>query len=258
MHAFSVRLRRRAWSRAGAVAAVVRSGATRRVLSLSSRVMLLFFGTLMISTSVAITLWNELGPGPLDVFIGAIRERTGIPLALAVWGTTAVLIAVAWMLGRRPGVGTVAAPLLIGPMMQAVVAALDVIDVPSSIVVRIGLHLVAIAGIGVGAGALIVSGLGAGTGELFAGAASDRVNRSEARVRPLIELSWIVIGVALGGPAGIGTVLVGLFVGPSVANGYRLVDSAAARSKRGLQHTNSAIASRHGAALEREYELVGR
>ncbi|BAN01016.1 hypothetical protein YM304_07020 [Ilumatobacter coccineus YM16-304] len=256
--AIGTRLRRRAWSRAGAVASVVRSGAPRRVLTFSSRVALLVFGSFMISASVAVTLWNDLGPGPLDVFIGAVRVRTGLPLTIAVWATVGSLIVAAWALGRRPGLGTVASPFMIGPMMQTTLAGLEQFGAPSSLVVSIGVHLVAIAGIGIGAGALVVSGLGAGSGELFAGAASDRVRRPESRVRPLIESTWIVAGVLLGGPAGLGTVLVAVFIAPSVARGHRLVDGVAARSKHGLAVTHDAIISREMAALARENELIRR
>ncbi len=238
------RLRRRAWSRAGAVAAVVASAPTRRALGLSTRLVMLFAGSLLISASVAVTLWTGLGPGPLDVFIGAISNITGLPMSIAVWVTVGSLIAVSWMLGRRPGFGTILSPFLIGPMLQAVFVALDAFDAPASILVRIALQAIAIFGIGLGSGALIVSGLGAGSGELFAGAASDRVGHPESRVRPVIELSWIVFGVVLGGPAGLGTVMVAAFIAPAVESGYRSVDALAARSRRTMATTHEAIISR--------------
>ena len=238
------RLRRRAWSRAGAVAAVLATGPTRRALGLSTRVAMLVVGSLLIAASVAVTLWTELGPGPLDVFIGAVRNLTGLPMSVAVWATVGSLIAASWMLGRRPGFGTVMSPFLIGPMLQAVYAALETFDAPGSIVVRIALQLVAIFGIGLGAGALIVSGLGAGSGELFASAASDRTGHPESRIRPAIELSWIVLGVMLGGPAGLGTVMVATFIAPAVELGYRIVDALASRSRRRMVTTHGAIITR--------------
>lgn len=240
------------------MAVIVRAGTPRRVLSVSGRVGLLVAGSALISLSVAITLWNDLGPGPLDVFIGAVRAQTGVPLTVAVWATVGSLIAAAWLLGRRPGVGTIASPLLIGPMMQAALAGLDTLGAPSSIAVRLPLQLVAIAGIGIGSGALIVSGLGAGSGELLAGAASERSRRPESRVRPAIELSWVVLGVALGGPAGVGTVLVAVFIAPAVARGYVMIDHLVCRSKRSLVSTHDAIIQRELAATAREHELTTR
>lgn len=238
------RLRRRAWSRAGAVAAVLATGPTRRVLGFSTRLMILTIGSFLISASVAITLWTELGPGPLDVFIGAIRNITGIPLTVAVWVTVGALIAISWMLGRRPGLGTILSPFMIGPMLQSVYTVLGQFDPPGSLLVRIGFQLVAIMGIGVGAGALIVSGLGAGSGELFAGATSDKVRKPETPVRFVIEMAWIGIGVALGGPAGLGTVMVAVLIGPAVARGHAWVDALAARSITGVVNTHEAIVAR--------------
>ncbi len=245
------RLVRRAWSRAGAVAAVVSTGPTRRVLGFSTRLVFLAFGSFVISASVAVTLWTELGPGPLDVFIGAIRNITGIPLTIAVWATAGTMIAVAWILGRRPGLGTLLSPFMIGPMLEFAVAVLDRFEAPGSLIALIGLQLIAITGIGIGAGALIVSGLGAGSGELFAGATSDRVRRSEPSVRFVIEMAWIGIGVALGGPAGLGTVMVAVLIGPAVARGHGWVDAITARSFQRVVDTHEAIVARELAATGR-------
>ncbi|MGA9275810.1 YczE/YyaS/YitT family protein [Ilumatobacter sp.] len=238
------RLSRRAWSRAGAVGAVLSEGPSRRALAITTRVGLLVAGSFLIAASVAVTLWTELGPGPLDVFIGAVRNITGLPMSVAVWATVGASIAIAWLLGRRPGFGTILSPILIGPMLQFVYGSLSAYDAPGSVLVLILLQVVAVAGIGLGAGALIVSGLGAGSGELFAGAASDRVRRPEPMVRAAIELSWVVAGVALGGPIGLGTVMVALLIGPAVGHGHRIIDGLAVRSRRGIVHTHGAIVER--------------
>ena len=119
-----------------------------------------------------------------------------------------------------------------GPGMQAGLTAVHRFDAPHQWPSQVGVHLVAIVVVGLGAGALIVSGLGAGTGELLAAAASDRSGRPEAGVRVVFEATWLVFGVALGGPVGVGTVLVALLIGPSVQRGYRWVDAAVAASRR--------------------------
>jgi uncharacterized protein len=194
----------------------------RRVCGLSTRVLLLIFGSLTIAVAVAVTLWTGLGPGPLDVFIGAVRSHTGLPLSISVWMVVGSLIALAWALGRRPGFGTLAGPLVVGIVMQSTLSVLENFEAPEALIVRMGIQLLAIGAIGVGAGALIVSGLGAGSGELLASAASGRSGHAEHRVRLAIELSWLVIGVALGGPAGLGTVMIALTLGLSVSNGQRM------------------------------------
>jgi uncharacterized membrane protein YczE len=232
MHLMGRWVSSRAWSRAGAIAQVLGAGTPRRALARTSRIALFVGGLLLIAGAVAVMLWNQLGPGPLDVFIGAVRSRTGLPLMLAIWATIGSMLVVAWALGRRPGPGSFVMPLFVGPLMQVALTTLERFDVPSSLAVRLALHVLAIGAVGIGAGALIASGLGAGSGELLASAASDRSGHPEPRVRLAFEATWIVLGVALGGPIGIGTVLVAVLIGPSVARGHRLVESAVITSRR--------------------------
>jgi uncharacterized membrane protein YczE len=142
-------------------------------------------------------------------------------------------------------------PFMIGPMLEFAVAVLDRFDAPDSLIIRIALQLLATIGIGIGAGALIVSGLGAGSGELFAGATSDRVRRSEPSVRFAIEMAWIGIGVVLGGPAGLGTVMGAVLIAPAVAGGFGWVDAMTARGFRRVVETHEAIVARELAATTR-------
>ena len=214
-------------SRAGAVAAVLADGPTPTFLRRSARVGLLVVGSVVIAAGVAVMLWTRLGPGPLDVFIGAVRVRAGLSLTLAVWLVIASLIGAAWLLGRRPGPGTLASPLIVGPAMQAFVSLLDGVEPPDAFVLVAAIHVAAVFVVGLGAGALIVSRLGAGSGELLASAASDRTGRPEPRIRMAFELAWLAVGVMLGGPIGVGTVLVALTIGTAVAVGYRAVDAVA-------------------------------
>lgn len=223
--ALSAWFSRRAWSRAGAVADVVLTHRTRRALAVTTQVAIYLVGALVLASSVAVLLWNDLGPGPLDVFVGAIRELAGVPLAIALWITVASMMLVAALLGRRPGPGTIVGPLLIGPTMQAMLGLLERFDRPDHLAAQLPVHLLAIAGVGLGAGTLVVSGVGSGTGELLAAAASDKSGQPQPRVRLAIETMWLVVGATLGGPFGVGTVLVALLIGPAVAGGYRVADS---------------------------------
>jgi uncharacterized membrane protein YczE len=218
-------------SRAGAIAAVLAAGPVPTLLRRSVRVALLVVGSVVIAAGVAVMLWTRLGPGPLDVFIGAVRVRTGLSLTLAVWLVIASMIGAAWLLGRRPGPGTLVSPLIAGPAMQAFVSLLDGVEPPDAFVVVVAIHVAAVFVVGLGAGALIVSRLGAGSGELLASAASDRTGRPEPGLRMAFELAWLAVGVTLGGPIGVGTVMVALTIGPAVAVGYRAVDAAAVRCR---------------------------
>lgn len=232
---------RRAWSRAGAVAEVLATHPARRALGLGTRVLMLLAGTITIGSSVAVLLWNNFGPGPLDVFIGAVRHLTGLPLMVAVWMTIGTLALFAWALGRRPGFGTLVGPLVTGPIMQLVLSFLHRYPSPEHLVEKIAVHLLAIGAVGVGAGLVISAGLGAGTGELLAAAASDRSGRPEPRMRLMFESTWLLAGALLGGPFGLGTVIVALAIGPSVARGHRMVSTTVAAGRRQLSEARLAV-----------------
>lgn len=233
------------------MAAVLASGTPRRALTSAARATYLGAGSALIACGVALTLWLGLGAGPLDVFIGAISERTGVAFTFALWGTVATMLGIATLLGRRPGPGTIAAPFLIGPLIEATLAGLDAIPQPTLVVAQIPFQLVGVALIGLGSGMLIVSGLGAGTGELLAAAAADRTGRPDTLVRTTIELTWVITGVALGGPAGAGTVIVAALIGPAVARGHAIADRVAVGTHRSAAATHAKIIER-----ERRAELA--
>ena len=212
----------------------LRVGRRRRALALTARIGMLAAGAMVIATCIAVMFWNDLGAGPLDVFIAALRERTGLPLTFAVWITVGTLTVIAWLLGRRPGMGTIIGPILVGPMMQLMLANLERVDPPQWLAVRIAIHLVAVGAVGIGLGLVMASRLGQGTGELLAQAASDRTGRPEQRVRLMCEATYLSIGALLGGPIGLGTVLVALCIGPSVARGRRIVSASLDVSRRQL------------------------
>jgi uncharacterized membrane protein YczE len=207
-------------------------GRLRRVVTLSTRIGLHAAGAVIIAVCVAVMLWNDIGPGPLDVFIAAVRSHTGLPLMFALWATIGALTLLAWMLGRRPGFGTVLGPFVVGPTMQTVLHWLERYDPPSSLLVRLAIQFLAVGVVGIGVGAINAGRLGVGTGELLAAATSDRIGHPEQRTRMALEVSWLAVGVALGGPIGLGTVVVALFIGKSIANGRRIVDTGIDVSRR--------------------------
>ncbi len=230
-NSFGSAVARRAWSRAGQLVDGVALSPKRRAFTLSSRMAVHLAGCSVIAIGVGLMLWNDFGPGPLDVMIGAVRTHSGLPLTFAVWATTGTLLLVAWALGRRPGFGNVVTILSVGPMMQLTLGALGPFAAPEAVPAKIALHVVATAIVGLGAGMNLFARLGAGTSELLATSLAARTGFGEARVRMALELTWLVAGIALGGPIGLGTVIVALLIGPFVARGFRTVDTAVSSAR---------------------------
>jgi uncharacterized protein len=215
-------------------------GRPRLVLRWSSRIALHAAGAATIAVCVAVMLWNDIGPGPLDVLIAAIREQTGMPLMFAVWATIGTLMAIAWALGRRPGLATVLGPFFVAPTMQAVLTWLERYEPPSSMAVRILIQFLAVGAVGFGVGAVNIARLGSGSVELLTQATAEQSGRPEPRTRMVLEASWLAAGALLGGPVGLGTVVVALCIGPSIARGQRTVNRGIAASRR---HVAAALRS---------------
>jgi uncharacterized membrane protein YczE len=207
----------------------------RRTTALTTRICLLATGATFIAVGVAVTLWTGLGAGPMDVLIVTLNARTGLALPFVVWLVAGTLMTAATLIGRRPGFGTLLAPLIVGPVLGAVRAFLATVPPPSHSAAMVAWHLAGVATIGLGAGALIVAGLGPGTGELLAGATSRRTGQREPHIRAGFEMTWLAIGLLLGGPFGVGTLIVAILIGPAVANGSRIVDLATARPVRRIR-----------------------
>jgi uncharacterized membrane protein YczE len=216
------------------VAAEIEGTAPRPdTLHLSLRIAVLLIGSTLIAAGVALLLWTQLGPGPLDVLITAVAFRWDIPITFVVWGMAAVMIGLSMALGRRPGPGTFTLPLVTGAMLPMFMGLWDRWTPPTGINPEvITWHVVAVAVVGLGAGAVIASGLGAGMGELLATAASDRTGGGEALMRTGFELTWLTVGVALGGSFGLGTVIVAALIGTSVRIGYRAMAAAVSPLRR--------------------------
>jgi uncharacterized membrane protein YczE len=203
-------------------AEVERSAPRPNTLAIGIRILVLLFGSTLIAAGVALLLWTQLGPGPLDVLITAVAFRWEIPITFVVWAMAALMITLSIALGRRPGPGTFALPFISGALLPVFMDLWDRWTPPAGInPAVITWHVLAVAIVGLGAGAVIAAGLGAGMGELLASAASDRTGGAEAVMRMSCEVTWLVVGVALGGTAGLGTVIVAALIGISVRLGYR-------------------------------------
>ena len=217
-------------SRAGAIAAIKTNRRLRAALPTAAQIMLLATGSLVVGVGAAITLSTGLGAGPFDVLLTGVSNQTGLPFAAALWACAAALMLIATGLGNRPGPGTILAPMIIGPMIQAMLGPLASIRPSGPLGIGDwiwlgGAQLIGVAVIGVGAGAMILSGLGAGTGDLLAAATSSRLGRPPALIRTMLELAFLGVGLILGGRAGIGTVMVAMTIGQSVSFGHRQVEA---------------------------------
>lgn len=179
---------------------------------LRRRVPRLLPGLAAMGLGLALMVLADLGLGPWEALHQGLSERTGVPI-----GTMGILVGVvvlaAWVpLRQRPGLGTVCNVVLIGVVIDAVLA---LSPEPEPLAARVACLAVGIVLVGVGSGLYIGAGLGPGPRDgLMTGLAAR--GHSLRLVRTLIELSALGAGWALGGTVGVGTVAFALCIGPLV------------------------------------------
>jgi len=182
-------------------------------VELRRRLPRLLTGLVLCGTGLALMVLADLGLGPWEVLHQGLSHRTGIPI-----GRTGILVGfvvlAAWVpLRLRPGLGTVCNVVLIGLVIDAVLA---LVPPPTGMAVRAAVMVAGVVLVGIGSGLYIGAGLGAGPRDgLMTGLAGRGVGSVRA-VRTAIELSALSGGWLLGGRVGIGTIVFALGIGPLV------------------------------------------
>jgi uncharacterized membrane protein YczE len=178
---------------------------------LPERLSRLLLGLWLYGVAIALMIEGALGASPWDVLhLGLARH---LPLSFGmVMVLTAAAVLLAWIpLRQMPGLGTVANAILLGPFADVALAWLAT---PQTIPLRIG-YLVAGVVVCAFATAMYVGAqLGPGPRDGLMTGLARRTGRSIRRVRTLLEVGVLAIGIALGGIVGVGTVLFALGVGP--------------------------------------------
>jgi uncharacterized membrane protein YczE len=172
----------------------------------------LFAGLILYGVSDAMLVLAGLGLDPWDVLHQGLARLTGIPIGTwSIFVGAAVLLM--WIpLRQRPGVGTACNVVVIGSVIDVVLA---VVPAPHGLALR---WLTLVCGVllnGVATACYIGAGLGPGPRDgLMTGIAGR--GHSLRAVRTGIELTVLATGWLLGGTVGSGTVLYAVSIGPVV------------------------------------------
>jgi uncharacterized membrane protein YczE len=170
----------------------------------------LYVGLLGFGVSASMLLLGSLGVDPWDVFHQGLSRQIGLGV-----GTWALIVSAAvlllWIpLRQWPGLGTVSNGLLVGLIIDAMLAGFHT---PHSLVLRWVLMLGGVLLNGVATGAYIGAGLGPGPRDGLMMGLAARGHQIRI-VRTCLELTVFAIGWILGGNVGIGTVVYAFSIGP--------------------------------------------
>ena len=189
------------------------------------RVAALVFGLFLCAVGIVLFLESELGLPPWDVLHQGLAEQLGVRFGVANLIVSAVILVLSWALRAYIGLGTVLNALLVGTFvigLTAIGGVSALSDEPLG--VRIALLPLALVCFGVGSAFYIAPTLGASPRDSLMLVTALRLKLRIGVARTVIEILALVAGFALGGTAGIGTLVFALGIGPAVEASFWLLE----------------------------------
>jgi uncharacterized membrane protein YczE len=180
---------------------------------LARRIPQLAIGLVLYGWSMAMLIRSGLGLDPWDVLHQGITRYLPVSFGVVTMLVGGVVL-LAWIpLRQWPGLGTVANVIVIG---LAADAGLALLPTPDALWSRVTMMTSAVVLNGLAGAAYIGAHLGPGPRDGLMTGLATRTGYSLRLIRIGIEVSVLVVGFALGGVVGVGTVLYALAIGPLV------------------------------------------
>jgi len=187
-------------------------------LNLIKRLILFFVGMSIIQLGVALFLKTNIGSDPFTLFtqgLAFLLKRTPGNANMII---LFVLFGIILLVERnRINIGTIICVVGVGPIIDLGVKVVSFLPVTSLniggkiILVVLGCVLIAI-----GFSILSASNLGVAPNDIIPFIIKDKTNFEYRWVRMALDISFLIVGFALGGVFGIGTIISALLTGPCI------------------------------------------
>ena len=180
---------------------------------MARRIIQLATGLFLYGMAIALMVRAGVGVAPWDVLTLGIEKQTGLEFGLITFLVSLVVIALWIPIRQKPGIGTIANALLVGPFAQFGLWLIPPIDglVWEILVFASGLLVLAVA-----TGLYIGARFGPGPRDGLMTGIHARWGWKIWKVRTGIEVVVLGIGWVLGGNVGFGTLAFALLIGPLV------------------------------------------
>ena len=195
----------------------------RSLREMAVRVVLLLLGLWIAHLGVTLFLQTNLGSDPFNVFVqGLFRAIPWPDWAGMTHGRVHLLVSLLIMVvllvvdRSYVGIGTVLCMALGGPIIDVYTLWLSpFLNETLPLVVRVPLLAVGCVILAFGMTIVIRSQAGTGPNDLVAVVLSDKSGKPFGPVRIGVDLTFALVGFALGGVVGVGTIICAFLVGPA-------------------------------------------
>ena len=181
----------------------------------------LFFGFFLFAVAILLALYSNLGMSPWDVFHMGIVKHSFLSFGQASQVVGFFIIIFSISLGIIPGIGSVFNMIFIGFFID-LINNTEIIKTPGSMIGKVLMLISAILIMGIATYFYLKAELGAGPRDGLMEGLVKKLNKPVWLIRGSIEISVLIIGFFLGGPVGIGTLLLAVAIGPSVEFAFKI------------------------------------
>lgn len=182
--------------------------------------MFLIAGLVVFGLGEALLVTAGVGVSPWTMFAEGVTNVTGLSLGLATFVISAIVLVLWIPLKQTPGMGTILNAIIIALVLEYVLPFLPTFE---TYVANAVLALVGVLVTGFGGAIYLVANLGPGPRDGLMTGLQSVTHQPIALVRMFLELTVVVIGWALGGTLGLGTIFFALGIGPAVAIGIQIL-----------------------------------
>lgn len=190
------------------------------------RIIFLFWGLFLYALGIVMTIKSNLGTGPWDALHLGIVNYLPFTMGQVSQLTGLVVIALGWAMGMKPGWGTILNMYFIGFFIDLLMGG-NWVSIPGSWLGRVAILLGGVVVIGWASYFYLTAALGAGPRDGFMVGSVHKTGWPVWKVRTLIEASVAVMGYLLGGPIGVGTLIIAFTLGPSIQWSFSIMGKRA-------------------------------
>lgn len=177
-------------------------------------------GFILFGLAITLMIRGDLGTSAWAVLEVALAYKFGVSIGTMTVIMGFLVLTSAVLMRERLGWGTLANILSIGPWVDMWLSFIP--PITENLLLQVGMLLLAIFLMGLASAIYIGVDAGAGPRDSLMLAIKRTTGVSIRVARAMIEVTVVTVGWLLGGPAGIGTLVYALLVGPSIQWGFKI------------------------------------
>lgn len=183
----------------------------------------LFTGIWLFAVGIVLTIQADLGIGPWDAFHKGISLHTSLSFGQAGILVGLILIVINLFMKQYIGIGTLVNTIGIGLLIDLFMNHQWIVSPESKVLSFVFLFLGMVV-IALGSYFYISAGYGTGPRDGLMVGLHALLNKPVGLIRASIEILTCFLGYLLGGPIGIGTLLIAFGIGPIVEVTFRVLN----------------------------------